>query len=41
MTDAALGVDTQNESGAVGIYERCGFRVVSRSSEFSRTLETG
>jgi ribosomal protein S18 acetylase RimI-like enzyme len=40
MTEAALGVDTQNESGAVGIYERCGFRVVSRSSEFSRTLET-
>lgn len=41
MTEAALGVDAQNESGAVGIYERCGFRVVSRSSEFSRTLETG
>jgi ribosomal protein S18 acetylase RimI-like enzyme len=41
MTEAALGVDAQNESGAVGIYERCGFRVVSRSSDFSRTLESG
>jgi mycothiol synthase len=38
MTEAALGVDTQNESGAVGIYERCGFRVVSRSSEYDRPL---
>lgn len=41
MTEGALGVDTQNESGAVGLYERCGFRVVARSSEFSRPLEHG
>jgi ribosomal protein S18 acetylase RimI-like enzyme len=41
MTEAALGVDAQNVSGAVSIYERCGFRVVSRSTEFGRTLETG
>ena len=40
MTEGGLGVDTQNESGAVGVYERCGFQVVARSSEFSRTLET-
>jgi mycothiol synthase len=40
MTEGALGVDTQNEGGAVGVYERCGFRVVSRSSEFSRPLES-
>ena len=39
MTEGALGVDTQNESGAVRVYERCGFVVVSRSSEYSRTLE--
>ena len=41
MTEGALGVDTQNESGAVGVYERCGFRVVSRSSEYSRPLAAG
>ena len=46
MTDAALGGDAQYEGGAVGVYQRCvyqrcGFQVVSRSSEFSRTLETG
>jgi mycothiol synthase len=39
MTEGALGVDTQNESGAVGVYERCGFEVVYRTSDFSRTLE--
>lgn len=26
MTEAALGVDTQNTSGALRLYERCGFR---------------
>jgi ribosomal protein S18 acetylase RimI-like enzyme len=41
MTEAGLGVDTQNAGGAVGVYERCGFRVVSRNSEYSRPLETG
>ncbi len=39
MTEGALGVDSQNESGAVRVYERCGFEVVSRTSEYSRTLE--
>ncbi len=28
MTEAALGVDTQNTSGALRLYERCGFRPV-------------
>ena len=41
MTEAGLGVDAQNESGAVGVYERCGFQVESKSSEFSRPLERG
>jgi len=39
MTEGALGVDGQNETGALRVYERCGFEVVSRSSEYSRTLE--
>ena len=38
MTEGALGVDSQNESGALRVYERCGFRVVSRSTDYSRTL---
>ena len=41
MTEGALGVDTQNANGAVGVYERCGFVVVSRGSEYARTLEPG
>jgi len=41
MTEGALGVDTQNEGGALRVYERCGFEVVSQISEFSRTLEDG
>ena len=41
MTEGALGVDSQNESGALRVYERCGFEVVSRSSDYSRTLEGG
>jgi mycothiol synthase len=40
MTEAALGVDTQNPTGAVGVYERCGFRVVSTTAEYSRRLES-
>ena len=39
MTEGALSVDTQNESGALRLYERCGFEVVNRSSEYGRTLE--
>jgi mycothiol synthase len=38
MTEGALGVDSQNESGAVRVYERCGFAVVSRSTDYSKTL---
>jgi ribosomal protein S18 acetylase RimI-like enzyme len=39
MTEGALGVDSQNESGALRVYERCGFVVVNRSTEYSRTIE--
>lgn len=31
MTEAALGVDTENMSGALRVYESCGFKVNSRS----------
>jgi len=35
---AALGVDTENPSGAYGLYERHGFRVVKRSVTFEHDL---
>jgi ribosomal protein S18 acetylase RimI-like enzyme len=39
MTEAALGVDTENESGALRVYEGCGFRVVSRSTNYRKPLD--
>jgi len=39
MTEAALGVDTENQSGALHVYERCGFRVVSRSTDYRKPLD--
>lgn len=39
MTEAALGVDTQNPSGALRLYESCGFRPVSRTIEYRRPLD--
>lgn len=39
MTEGALGVDTENEFGALRLYERCGFRPVSSVWAFQRTLE--
>jgi len=38
MTEAALGVDTENTSGALRVYERCGFRPVSRSATYRKPL---
>jgi mycothiol synthase len=38
MEEAALGVDTENVSGALRVYERCGFRPVSRSTLFRKPL---
>ena len=39
MTDSALGVDSENESGASRVYEDCGFRVVKRSAIFRKRLQ--
>jgi mycothiol synthase len=38
MTEAALGVDTENPSGALRLYERCGFRPVSRSATYRKRI---
>jgi mycothiol synthase len=39
MTELALGVDTENTSGALRVYERCGFRAVSRSTTFRKPID--
>ena len=36
MTEGALGVDTQNPSGALRLYEACGFRPVHRTIEYRK-----
>jgi mycothiol synthase len=36
MTEAALGVDTENTSGALRVYEGCGFQPVSRASIYRK-----
>ena len=38
MTEAALGVDAQNETGALRLYEKMGFRETSRETEWRRPL---
>ena len=38
MTESALGVDSQNLSGATRVYEDCGFRTVRRTATFRKTL---
>jgi GNAT superfamily N-acetyltransferase len=38
MTESALGVDSQNLSGALRVYEDCGFQVVRRSIGFRKAL---
>jgi ribosomal protein S18 acetylase RimI-like enzyme len=38
MTEAALGVDTENVSGALRVYERCGFVPVSRTTVYRKPL---
>jgi ribosomal protein S18 acetylase RimI-like enzyme len=37
-THAELGVDTENESGALGLYEKAGFTVMSTTIEHSRSV---
>jgi len=39
MTEAALGVDTQNLSGALRLYESLGFRQVKRHSTYRKPME--
>lgn len=38
MNESALGVDSQNPSGADRLYEQCGFQVVRRNIVFSKPL---
>jgi GNAT superfamily N-acetyltransferase len=38
MTESVLGVDTQNLSGALRVYEDCGFRPAQRSSMYRKPL---
>lgn len=41
MTEAALGVDAENETGALRLYRRMGFVEVSRETEWRRPLLPG
>jgi mycothiol synthase len=38
MTEAGLGVDTENTSGALRVYEGCGFRPVGRSATYRKLI---
>jgi ribosomal protein S18 acetylase RimI-like enzyme len=39
MTSASLGVDAENPHGALGIYERAGFRVTRRERIYRKPLD--
>jgi mycothiol synthase len=39
MTEAMLGVDSENPTGALGLYERLGFEVYQRSLSYERVFE--
>jgi mycothiol synthase len=39
MTEAALGVDTENVSGAFRLYEACGFRATHRSADYRKPFD--
>jgi mycothiol synthase len=39
MEEAALAVDTENTSGALRVYERCGFLPVARTASYRMPLE--
>ena len=41
MTEAALGVDAENETGALGIYRAMGFVERTRETDFRKPLEPG
>ena len=40
MTESALGVDSENLSGATRLYEDCGFRVVKKTTIYRKPLIT-
>ena len=40
MTESALGVDSENLSGATRVYEDCGFRVAKRNTAYRKPLIT-
>jgi mycothiol synthase len=39
MAEAALGVDTENTSGALRVYESCGFTPIGRGTTYRKPLE--
>ena len=39
MSEGALGVDSENPSGALRLYESCGFVAVSRNASYSKPLD--
>lgn len=41
MTESALGVDSENTTGATRVYEDCGFQVTRRSATFRKALAAG
>jgi mycothiol synthase len=41
MTQAALSVDTENPSGALGFYESCGFKMEYQSIFYEKDVPTG
>ncbi len=41
LTSAALGVDADNPSGALGLYESAGFEVTERMTAWRRPMEAG
>jgi hypothetical protein len=38
MTEGALGVDTENVTGALRLYESVGFRPVSKSTTYRKPM---
>ena len=41
MTESALGVDSENLSGATRVYEDCGFRTVNINTVYRKAFSTG
>jgi len=40
MTESALGADSENLSGAIRIYEECGFRVTKKSAIYRKPIKS-